>query len=256
MKEEYDEAWDDVSGAQLNTAKVKAARAEEVKVAHDFNVYDKVPVAECWSETGKAPIDTRWIDTSKGDSETENYRSRFVAKDFKWREVREDTFAATPPLEALRYLLSSAMTATKRQTRTRRKMRFLDASRAHFHSPALRKIFINLPAEDSEPGMCGRLNKMLYGTRDASVAWEMFFTKILVADMGFTQGLFSPCLFFHHRWEIELWVPGDDFTPLAEEEHLDWFQTELEKGIKIQKSWNTRPGRERFERSHLPQSYH
>ena len=69
MKEEYDEAWDDVSGAQLNTAKVKAARAEEVKVIHDFNVYDKVPVAECWSETGKPPIDTRWIDINKGDSE-------------------------------------------------------------------------------------------------------------------------------------------------------------------------------------------
>ena len=110
---------------------------------------------------------------------------------------------------------------TKRPTRTRRKLRFLDASRAHFHSPALRKIYINLPAEDSEEGMCGRLNKMLYGTRDASMAWEMFFTKILVEDMGFTQGLYSPCLFYHAERQIELWVHGDDFTPLAEAEQLD-----------------------------------
>ena len=119
MKEEYEEAWDDVSGAKLDTEKVKAARAEEVKVIHDFNVYDKVPVAESWSEAGKAPIDTRWIDINRGDEEAENYRSRFVAKDFKWREVRDDTFAATPPLEALRYILSSAMTTSKRSTRTR-----------------------------------------------------------------------------------------------------------------------------------------
>ena len=62
---------------------------------------------------------------------------------------------------------------------------------------------------------------------------EMFFTKILVTDMGFVQGLFSPCLFYHAERQIELWVHGDDFTPLAEVEHLDWFETELAKGIKI-----------------------
>jgi hypothetical protein len=232
MPVDFDEAWDDVSGAQLDTGKVKAARAEEVDVIREFGVYTKVPLTQCWEETGKAPIDTRWIDINKGDSVTENYRSRFVAKDFKWREVREDTFAATPPLEAFRYMLSSAMTRTKQPTRTRRKLRFLDASRAHFHSPALRPIFIKLPAEDDEQGMCGKLNKMLYGTRDASKAWEMFYTKIVV-DMGFVQGLFSPCLFWNEQRQIELWVHGDDFTPLAETESLDWFEAELGKGIKI-----------------------
>ena len=56
---------------------------------------------------GKSPIGTRWIDINKGDSIKTNYRSRLVAKEFKV-DVRPDLFAATPPTECLRLLLSKA----------------------------------------------------------------------------------------------------------------------------------------------------
>ena len=38
---------------------------EEVK---KHEVYEKVPISECWDKTGKAPIQTRWIDINNGDN--------------------------------------------------------------------------------------------------------------------------------------------------------------------------------------------
>eukprot|EP00969_Alexandrium_andersonii_P351589 15435780-Alexandrium_andersonii.AAC.1 len=64
-------------------------------------VYEKVPIEECRRKTGKAPIQVRWIDISKGDEEHPEYRSRLVAKEIKG-DQRDDLFAVTPPLEALK----------------------------------------------------------------------------------------------------------------------------------------------------------
>ena len=48
------------------------------------------------------------------------------------------------------------------------KIDFIDVRRAYFHAKARRLVYVNLPNEDAEPGMCGRLCKALYGTRDAA----------------------------------------------------------------------------------------
>ena len=48
----------------------------------------------------------------------------------------------------------------------------LDVKRAFLHGIATRLIYVELPPEESENGKyVGRLNKTLYGTRDAPVAW-------------------------------------------------------------------------------------
>ena len=71
---------------------------------------------------------------------------------------------------------------------------FYDISRAHFHSAARRKIVIQTPPEDTGcPSGFALLDKSMYGTKDAAqcfdVACENAMTK-----MGYTIGLFSPCL--------------------------------------------------------------
>ena len=58
-------AWDDISGAELDPKEVYKARLEEVKFIRDMGLYDKVPVSECWEVTGKAPISTKWIDKTE-----------------------------------------------------------------------------------------------------------------------------------------------------------------------------------------------
>ena len=72
-----------------------------------WEVWDVVPAAESWAVTGKAPLQGKWVDVNKGDLERPVVRSRYVAKEFA--NVRsDDFFASTPPLEALRMLLSHA----------------------------------------------------------------------------------------------------------------------------------------------------
>ena len=72
-------------------------------------MYNKVQVSRCLDETGKPPIGVRWVDINKGDNVHPEYRSRLVAKELKL-DRREDLFAATPPLEAMKLLLSLAVT--------------------------------------------------------------------------------------------------------------------------------------------------
>ena len=108
-QEELEEVWDDVSGTQFDPKAARTARIEEVECIHKMNLYTKVPAAECRNKTGKAHIFVRWIDVSKGDVERPNYRSRLVAREINTHK-REDLFAATFPLGALKFIL--AMTAS------------------------------------------------------------------------------------------------------------------------------------------------
>ena len=59
------------------------------------------------SKKGWEIVKSRWIDINKGDGKSPTYRSRMVGKEFN-DSVQEGLFAATPPLEALRLLLSHA----------------------------------------------------------------------------------------------------------------------------------------------------
>ena len=125
----------------------------------------------------------------------------------------EGTFAATPPLEAFKYLLSNLMTARRTTVpfprKMKRKLMVLDVSRAHFHADSVREMYVKLPKEDETEGYVGRLRKTVYGTRDAAAQWEAFYSQKFL-DAGFDQGLFSPCLFAHEQRGIEVLVHGDD----------------------------------------------
>ena len=65
-----------------------------------------------------------------------------------------------------------------------------------FLCSATRDIYIELPPEDAEPGMVGKLEKSLYGTRDAALNWAEACLTVLLA-MGYKKGLSNPCSFHH-----------------------------------------------------------
>ena len=109
---------------------------EEVDYIRKSNLYTKVPIKECFDETGAPPVGTKWIDINKGDDEYEEYRSRLVAKEIK-TDKREDLFAATPPLKAIKILLSCAVTqgiGYKEKVTEGMKIDFVDTRRACFHA--------------------------------------------------------------------------------------------------------------------------
>ena len=143
------EVWDDVSGAELDLKLVKEARLEEIEYVKTMDFYTKVPISQCYAETKRAPIPVGWIDINKGDNEKPNYRSRVVAREIN-NHKREDSFAATPPLEALKIPLSLSASGNKGE-----RIMVNDVSRAFFHAKATRPVYVQLPEEDRKAGEKG-----------------------------------------------------------------------------------------------------
>ena len=227
--------WDDISGKKLNPELIHIARAEELEEFRKHNVYVKVPIEECIKVTNKRPIGVRWVDVNKGDEDNPEYRSRLVAKEIK-RDKRDDNFAATPPLEAKKILFSLAVTEgvgyNKGLKNKGMKIDFIDVRRAYFQAMARRDIYVDLPSEDSAPGMSGKLVKAMYGTRDAAAAWESTYSKTLM-DMGFRRGRSPPCLFWHPTRHLRTLVHGDDFTVVGTEVDLKWLAEEMKSWFEL-----------------------
>ena len=113
---------------------------------------------------------------------------------------RDDLFAATPPLEAMKLLLSLAVTEgigfVKGNKKGGKKLDFIDIRRAYYHAPARREVYVKLPPGDEEDGMCGLLIKSLPGTRDAAQNWEELYMTCM-HKLGFSSGKVTPCMFWH-----------------------------------------------------------
>ena len=91
--------WDDVRGGWLDREKVHEARMEDVSFMQREHLRDVVPRSQA---TGHRIVSVRWGDAKKGTEERPEVRCRLVARDFKAGvdRVREDLFAATPPMGA------------------------------------------------------------------------------------------------------------------------------------------------------------
>ena len=108
----------------------------------------------------------RWIDQNKRDGARPDYRSRLVVQGTRASGTMAAgdiaaTFAATPPLEALRLFVGQVMTGGPGSEIV---LRFLDISRAHPHCPIHRKVYIRLPQEGPSSGdraMCETAPGML-----------------------------------------------------------------------------------------------
>ena len=53
------QAWDDVTGAELDANMVKSARQDEISYIRKMGLYREVPISDCWEDTGKGPIKVR-----------------------------------------------------------------------------------------------------------------------------------------------------------------------------------------------------
>ena len=234
-------AWDDISAAPLDPLKVIEARKVEIGYAQNKPVWKKIPRWQA-KEKGWKIIKSRWIDINKGDDDQPNYRSRMVGKEFNDREV-DGLFAATPPLEALRLILSwaatrgSGLSSGAGANREANSILIADVSRAFFEAPAKRDICVELPEEALEKGettqdTVGKLMASLYGTRDASANWQEEVARCMV-EWGFTVGRFNPCMYHHEKRGIVCLVHGDDFVSVGKSLDLKWMKEKLKARFEI-----------------------
>ena len=115
-------------------------------------------------------------------------------------------------------------------------MAFFDIARAYFNAKIEegKEVYVQLPNEDPDaPNMCAKLLRHMYGTRAAADGWQEEYSAALVAEMGFVQGVSSPCVFRHPQRQVALSVHGDDFTAAGAKEELDWFEAELRRKYEL-----------------------
>ena len=211
--------WDDAKGGWLMEDKVKAAREEEMEIVKQRGVYERRPWTEAKERTGKAPIKLRWVDTNKGTESEPNYRSRIVAMEFK-RDARLDLFAATPPLEAMKMVMSNA--ASTDDPSENKVLMTVDIKRAYFYAKSIRDTYIELPKEDFRPGdenKCGILKLSLYGTRDAAMNWEAEINGTM-KELGYLKGKASTCVYRHCTMNSTAAIHGDDILTEGSEKDM------------------------------------
>ena len=226
---------DDLTGQVLKDDLVKEARAKELAFFHAKGVWLKVPRQTARARSGRPPISVRWVDANKGDDLSPKYRSRLVARQMKALDASGQSFVApAPPLEALRTVLSLAVTSVgdhrpnhDPKSPQRTQISLIDVKRAYFNAridPAEPPTFVELPPEDEDTGnMCAQLLRHMYGTRPAADGWQEEYSTMLVS-LGFRQGDACPNVFHHAVRRIVCSVHGDDFTASGPADALDWFE--------------------------------
>lgn len=242
IEPEAPQYWDNISGKPLDTALVQAARKEECDVITSMGVWEVID-----RPPGEKVITTRWVDVNKGDEIKKKYRSRLVARELKLKsdipgsDSWKDFFASMPPITALRMLFTLAVTG--RIPDAEGKLRpmpkdtcliFIDIKKAHFWSPARRRLLVELPeGMGFPPGKVGLLKKSLYGTRDAPANWEAAIKEVMLS-IGFLQARSNSCLYYHPEKQIRLEVHGDDFTGVGAKSELQWLADSLKKHWTIE----------------------
>ena len=230
------EAWDDVSGVKLNSKKVKAAREEEIGYFRKKGVYTKITRKEA-EQMGCKVVKVRWIDINKGDEANPVYRSRLVAKEFREGENDEENlFAGTPPLEALKLLISDAATVEKGQLDDKVVL-IADVSRAFFEAKAKRKVCVELveedmTEEDRREDRVGLLELSMYGTRDAAMNWQEEVARCM-RKWGFRRGRYNPCMYWNREKNLKVLVHGDDFVAVGKREDAGWLKEKLGERFEI-----------------------
>ena len=123
------------------------------------------------------------MDFNKGDKVEPNYRSRLVARQRKSTDTSGNSyFAPAPPLEALRTVLSLAMTRCGDHQPVwdplsphRAQLSLIEVKRAYFNAKVDREAapcFVELPPEDpTKRKMCSELLRHRHGTRPAEDGW-------------------------------------------------------------------------------------
>lgn len=228
---QYQEAWDDIRGQNLDPKAVTAARFREMKYIRKKDVWKFVTREEARNNGWKI-IKTRCIDVNKGDDENPNYRSRLVAKEFNdggsGGIVREH-----PPWEALRMLVREASTVRSKEEWKSKLIMVNDVARAFFEAPIARSVCVELPVEAEAPGgTVGLLKMSFHGTRDAAANFQAEF-KMSVQVIGFVQSRYNQSLYYCARRYIRTLVHVDDLISIGPREQAVWLPNMLEGRFEI-----------------------
>lgn len=149
---------------------------------------------------GKKVVDSKWVYKIKfkPNGEVERYKARLVAKGFTQVEGIDfhETFALVAKLVTIRCLVAVAV-------KQGWSIHQLDVNNAFLHGDLHENVYMRIPqgfAKEGETRVC-KLQKSLYGLRQASRNWYYKFTRALL-DRGFRQSRADHSLFIYQTGDI------------------------------------------------------
>ena len=144
-------------------------------------------------------ISIKWVIENKGTEEQQIAKARLVAREFNTGDKRGELLAGTPRLMAMRAVISRAM--TRCENGARRAIMLADVKTAFMYGDARSSLYVELPPGDFWAA-CGRdvgkLERAMYGTRDAPMIWQDHLRKTLL-DVKFKESVTHRCFNMRHE---------------------------------------------------------
>ncbi|GMJ10230.1 hypothetical protein HRI_004692200 [Hibiscus trionum] len=167
----------------------RQAMAEELQAMEANHTWTVVPLPE-----GKQAIDCKWVFRIKykADGTIERHKARLVAKGFTQVEGIDyvDTFSPVAKMTSFKLLLALAAMNDWHLLQ-------LDVHNAFLNGTLTEEVYMKLPlgySSSVEPNSVCRLNKSIYGLKQAFRQWFITFSQV-VLKFGFVQSPSDHSLF-------------------------------------------------------------
>lgn len=195
----------------------KIAIDEELNSLHENKTWT---VVNCLPRNQKA-IHSKWVFSVKDDG---RYKARLVAKGCSQRPGfdYQDTFAPVARMESVRTILSVA-------NKNGLFIHQMDVKTAFLYGDLEETIFMKLPNDEIGNSQIVRLQKSLYGLKQASRSWNRKFDDE-IKKLGFIPLKSDCCVYTSRAKDLILILYVDDILILGKQEsQLNWIKSELGK---------------------------
>ena len=207
-----------------------AAIREEIAYYEAMGAFTKVPISQSVARTGRKPIGVRWRDINKGDRYNVNVRSRLVAKEFNNKKC-DDLFAGTPPVEAMRAIISMAASGTTPKT-----LMTVDVSRAYMYAKCRSEMYVELCPEayeeDGDEKLLLEAGKKPCTAREVPRRTGSTRSNGECCRLDICRESRTRACFYNPSSEVACLVHGDDFLGCGRRISTETIQRAVGKGME------------------------